>query len=235
MTKVFAIGDLHGCLNKFENLLKYWNPDNQQLVLLGDLVDRGPDPLGCILKAMKLQQEYGAVIVQGNHEQLFLSYLEDPINEGDFYRDLGGNTTIDSFFDEERVAYRYKPERNAHLIKTGFIEEIDFIKNLPDYYEIGKYVFVHAGVNLNLKDWKKSHPNDFAWIREPFIYGRNDSNNIFVFGHTRTSYINKDKSNNVWFSPCKTKIGIDGSAVFGGYLHGLAIDTENNKIKIHSV
>ncbi len=37
----------------------------------------------------------------------------------------------------------------------------------PLYYEWGKYLFVHAGVDLSKKDWRKTADHDFIWIREP--------------------------------------------------------------------
>lgn len=85
-------------------------------------------------------------------------------------------------------------------------------------------MFVHAGVNLLLKDWKNSNTNDFRWIRNPFIYEKNDTGKIIVFGHTPTMFIRSEMKSDIWISPCKTKIGIDGGAIYGGMLHGLRIN-----------
>jgi serine/threonine protein phosphatase 1 len=48
---VFAIGDIHGSVNELENLLQQWNPENERLVLLGDLVDRGENPYEVLIRA----------------------------------------------------------------------------------------------------------------------------------------------------------------------------------------
>jgi serine/threonine protein phosphatase 1 len=224
MDSIFAIGDIHGEEEKLRKLLKYWRHDREQLVLTGDLIDRGENSLGVILLARKLQEQYGAKVIGGNHDDMLLDWLDDPCGESmNMYYPQGGRETIHSFFDHQRVTFKYLPDHIARQLKEQFSTEIDFLRKLPDYYENGQHVFVHAGVNLAYADWKNSTHNDFRWIRQPFHYDRNDTGKIFVFGHTQTYLLNKNKACNVWVSPCKTKIGIDGGAVYGGLLHGLRI------------
>lgn len=64
---VVAVGDIHGCIEEFDELLKkiQYNKNRMRLVLLGDLMDRGPDPVGCVRRAMEL----GAECIMGNHEE----------------------------------------------------------------------------------------------------------------------------------------------------------------------
>lgn len=232
MENTFVIGDIHGEREKAEILLKKWNTDNEQLVFLGDLVDRGPDSYGVIKLAMELVKKYGAKVVGGNHEDMFLNWLKMPFSEMDLYYPQGGRETIHSFFDKP-MTHSFTPLHIANLLQEQFEEEINFLQTLPNYYEKDDYVFVHAGVNLALEDWKNSREIDFRWIREPFHYGKNETGKTFFFGHTPTPYLNRDKSYNVWISPCKTKIGMDGGAVFGGMLHGSKI--ENGICTIHSI
>lgn len=223
MDKVFAIGDIHGENLKLQHILKQWNPDNQQLILLGDLIDRGDDSYGVIQLARQLKDKYGAIIIRGNHEHLLLNWLDAPDDEKDLYYPQGGRETLRSFFKRD-MTFSYMPTYLADLIETHYQDDISFIKELPYYYEWQNYVFVHGGVNLDLNDWKKTNLNDFCWIRKPFHYGRNETGKTFVFGHTLTRNLNEDQSDEIWISPCQTKIGIDGGAVFGGQLHALAID-----------
>ncbi|MBA9087288.1 putative MPP superfamily phosphohydrolase [Fontibacillus solani] len=77
-TQLFVIGDIHGERKMLETLLKFWMVDSQLLVFLGDLVDRGPDSYGVIHIARKLRDEYGAVVLGGNHESYFLEFLDNP-------------------------------------------------------------------------------------------------------------------------------------------------------------
>jgi len=69
---IVAVGDIHGCLEEFDELLKklQYKPDSMRLVLLGDLMDRGPDPVGCVRRA----RELGVECIMGNHEEKHLRW-----------------------------------------------------------------------------------------------------------------------------------------------------------------
>lgn len=69
---VVAVGDIHGCLEEFEELLKViqYNKETMRLVCLGDLMDRGPDPVGVVRKV----RELGVECIMGNHEEKHLRW-----------------------------------------------------------------------------------------------------------------------------------------------------------------
>ena len=69
--RTIFVGDAHGCLDELRRLLYLcdWDPGRDRLVLLGDLVDRGPDPAGTVRFAMRELVPSGAVVLQGNHEE----------------------------------------------------------------------------------------------------------------------------------------------------------------------
>ncbi|MFJ7953001.1 metallophosphoesterase [Lysinibacillus sp. NPDC096418] len=246
MENVFVIGDIHGKIEMFEELIKKWNPDNQQLVLLGDLIDRGEDSYAVVKLAQELRKKYGAIVLSGNHEKMFLEWLEQPVDSSEkpldsdevpikFYvnhHPHGGQDTLRSFFKEDVVS-KYRPLEIAEMAQKKFKDELAFIRNFPLYYEWQDYIFVHAGVNLSLANWKNTNESDFYWIRGPFHNATNETGKTIVFGHTTTDKLNKDGSDKVWISPCGTKIGIDGGAVFGGSLHALSI--QGNQETIYSV
>ncbi|HDR7922618.1 metallophosphoesterase [Bacillus paranthracis] len=224
----FVVGDIHGCLLEFTTMLKKWDRNAYKLIQLGDLLDRGKHSKSTLILAMYLKKQYGAIFLKGNHEELFLNFIDDPVNEGEFYLNQGGNATIDSFLGE-KASIKYIPEHLANLIKEKYPEVIQFIRDMPYFHESEFFIFVHAGVNLVYSNWKNSSESDFVWIRQPFHYGMNETGKTIVFGHTITRVLNEDKSNDIWISPCKTKIGIDGGAVFDGQLNGLVIDGNTYK------
>jgi bis(5'-nucleosyl)-tetraphosphatase (symmetrical) len=74
-----VVGDIHGCLEEFDELLKtiQYNPNQMRLVLLGDLLDRGPDSVGCVRRARAL----GAECIMGNHEEKHLRWQKHEKNK----------------------------------------------------------------------------------------------------------------------------------------------------------
>ena len=72
MRRTICVGDVHGCLDELDELLRtveYERP-RDRLVLLGDLMDKGPDPVGVVRRA----QEVGAECVLGNHDEKHLRW-----------------------------------------------------------------------------------------------------------------------------------------------------------------
>jgi hypothetical protein len=65
-SRVFVIGDIHGCLDEFNQLLTAINYNNatDQIILAGDVTSKGPDSIGVIRRA----QQIGALCVRGNHD-----------------------------------------------------------------------------------------------------------------------------------------------------------------------
>lgn len=84
---IYAMSDIHGCLDAFKASLSTVDLDaeDSKLVLLGDYCDRGPDSLGVFELVMDLQKRYGdrVVALRGNHEEMFLEYI-DEVNDPNF-------------------------------------------------------------------------------------------------------------------------------------------------------
>ena len=193
MGRILAIGDIHGTRDKLQMLMGAidWDPDQDILVFVGDYVDRGPDSAGVIDHILGLMEWSGSVVcLRGNHEQLFLNFLDGRDTATFLYN--GGQSTIDSYGGED----------------AGLPEEhFDFLVSLPYYYETEDYIFVHAGLRDGVPlDRQDEH--DLLWIREEFISSTYDHGKLVVFGHTprREPLV------------MPNKIGIDTGAVYGGKL-----------------
>ena len=76
----FVVGDLHGCRAMLDRLLAEvrFDPAVDRLLSVGDLVDRGPDSMGCLA----LLEEPWFHAVRGNHESLLLAFTWDAMNRG---------------------------------------------------------------------------------------------------------------------------------------------------------
>lgn len=219
---VYAISDIHGEYELFQELVQYYDQTIHQLVLIGDLNDRGGKTKECFLLGKKLVEEQGAIYLRGNHEEYFLQFLNQPEDWFASYIYNGGKETMESLL-HKGATEEYSPTEIALMIRTRYKELIAFLVELPFYFEWEDYLFVHAGVDLAKKDWRETSLHDFIWIREPFHQRKNQTGKKIVFGHTITPMLHGDMvTTNLWLSD--NKIGIDGGAVFGGSVHGVIFD-----------
>src|SRR6056300_118142 len=76
--RLLAVGDIHGCLNQLKALMEQVVPSlADQVVFLGDYVDRGPASFGVIDYLLEFGKTFpSTVFLRGNHEQMFSDYLE---------------------------------------------------------------------------------------------------------------------------------------------------------------
>lgn len=220
--RVYAVGDIHGCLSLFDKLLEKLDEDNEAraqanvtLILLGDLVDRGPDSAGVVERAIQLQDSGGDVRwLMGNHEEVFLKALSgDPAAMRYFVR-IGGGPTIHSYglagddylgmsFEELAETFpRLVPDRHRR-----------FLESAEEMIAIGDYLFVHAGIRpgVPLDDQR---PSDLRWIRDDFLSDGTDHGFIVVHGHTIFDEV-QEHSN---------RIGIDTGAYATGRLTAIGLE-----------
>ena len=95
MSTYFVVGDIHGKAQMLEELMTEWD-GKAQLVFLGDLIDRGENSKRSIEIVKDYVDHHGAVCLSGNHEYMFLAWLDNPEERYDHYRRNGGDTTINS-------------------------------------------------------------------------------------------------------------------------------------------
>jgi serine/threonine protein phosphatase 1 len=151
MKRQFAISDIHGCLRTFEALLdQIALTKDDDLYLLGDYVDRGPDSKGVIDKIWQLQAEgYNVQCLAGNHEHMTLD--DEKLGSENGWHRLGQYNYFLSSFD-------------ANNMQEVPIKYYDWMRNLPLFFEISGFVLVHAGLNFRSKN-PLSDPKELLWIR----------------------------------------------------------------------
>lgn len=220
--RVYAIGDIHGRDDLFTQLLAKIEADNAvrgeaftTLILLGDLVDRGPDSASVIDRAIRLGAPFDRVrLLIGNHEECFLAALVGCLRSVRYFIRIGGDATIRSYWcDDAAYAAASFEEVATRLPALVPQEHVDFLRRGEDMIRIGDYVFVHAGVRpgVALESQKLS---DLRWIREEFIEGRHDHGVTIVYGHTISDEV--DEANG--------RIGIDTGAYLTGRLTCIGIE-----------
>jgi len=173
--RVLAIGDIHGCLGAFDDLLNWVKPaPSDVLVTLGDYVDRGPDSRGVLNRLLELKRRLNVVCLRGNHELLMCDAYRGGRPERKMWLSVGGVQTLGS--------YGITPGRSGTLddIPTehwAFLED-----GLADYYESELFLFVHATV---VRDLAMDEQPDYAlfWEFLPEAM-RHESRKTVICGHT---------------------------------------------------
>jgi serine/threonine protein phosphatase 1 len=197
--RIFAVGDIHGCRQKLERLMEKidWRPENQEeLIFLGDYIDRGPDSFGVVEVVRQIKKSYPSLVtlLKGNHEQMFVNFItgaEDiPLTSN------GVGWTMQSY------------NQNSPFPVTHY----RFYMDLELWHETGSHIFVHAGLRPGVPLDQQTE-QDCLWIRDEFLESDHDFGKTVVFGHTpfRQPFI------------CPGRAGLDTGAVFGGALTCLEV------------
>lgn len=199
MQRIYAIGDIHGCLTKLRRLVESCESDAAGLpttfVFLGDYIDRGADSRGVIEYLMALQARRGLRVIplMGNHEAFALAALDDSMRADQWLME-GGDQTLRSYGIS-----------SPHALPP---KHIAWLRSLRLTYDDGLRLFVHAGVDPE-KPLDDQHDNDLLWIREPFLSDARNYGRLIVHGHTPIPGGPDLRSN---------RLNIDTGAVYGGAL-----------------
>ncbi|MET1755175.1 metallophosphoesterase family protein [Novosphingobium sp. RD2P27] len=227
--RIYAVGDIHGCYGQLQDLLGRIETHVQALpsarathiILLGDLIDRGPDSAKVIGSLYRLQQETKKVIVlMGNHEELMLRALDGEPGMMRAWMRIGGDATLRSFGIEPPDRNEDPREAIEKIRRVIPSEWISWIRALPLTARSGDYLFCHAGVRpgVALKRQKRA---DLLWIRDEFLHDdvtRHEA--VVVHGHSI--------STDVEMRPYR--IGIDTGAYRTGVLTALYLEGEQREI-----
>ncbi len=225
MEKAFVVSDIHGCYEQFIKLLEYWDK-SMKLVVLGDLIDRGEASKQVVQEVMKLKEIYKdqVVVLKGNHEDMFLKFLQDPVQKGDIYFFNGGKSTVKDFIDERFILHR-SLKNLADLVLERASNEVKFIRDLQLYEEFGDVLFVHAGIDPRLPDWRETSEECFVWTRD-MVNHCNNTGKVIVYGHTPTKMIHSNQSSDIWISEDRLYINIDGGCAYGGQLNAIIVNAQ---------
>lgn len=172
--KKYAISDIHGCNKTFNKLLdKIGLNLEDQLFLLGDYIDRGPDSAGVIDTILDLKAEgYQVHCLRGNHEQMMIEASDDTkYGSNEMWLRNGGRETLQSYYEG-----KYGTIPDAHL---QFMDELSVCKVTDDF------LFVHAGLNFDTPN-PLDNKWSMLWIRDWYkdLNRHWLGDRIIVHGHT---------------------------------------------------
>jgi serine/threonine protein phosphatase 1 len=218
-TRLYAIGDIHGCLDLLDRAVAAIHHDVEKhgpgaiTVTLGDYIDRGPDSRGVLdrLAANPFPTSY--VALKGNHESMFEDFLADP-SLGRYWASQGGEETLLSYGIAERKLMR-DYERAAELLPEAHAR---FLRSLKLSFSHGNYFLCHAGVRPGIPLESQSD-QDLLWIRDEFLDSTLDFGKIIVHGHTPVAKPELRPN----------RINIDTGAFATGRLTCVALDEDGHR------
>ena len=210
MPRLFAIGDLHGCIDELDVLLDHLAPrGDDQFIFLGDYIDRGPSPKGVVDRLLRLWRDgTPCVFLKGNHEDMFLDFLELGGHYGEAFLHNGGRATLRSYGIENL--------RGADAAALLPSDHLDFYRRLETYRVVGNYLFVHAGIRPGYS-LEEQNEEDLMWIREDFTRQPHQLGLTVIFGHSPNREIYVDMP---------YKIGLDTGVVYRNKLSCLEISAK---------
>jgi len=222
--RVYAVGDIHGRLDLFDGLVAQIEADNAArgkanvgVILLGDLVDRGPDSRAMIERAMGWDERFASLEgLLGNHEASMLAACRGDTRWTSNWLTYGGRETL--------LSYGVPPG----LIAIGSDEELaaaarayipqshrDWLDERPLSVVIGDYWFVHAGISPGTP-LEEQETRDLLWIRDEFLDNDADHGGVVVHGHSISEEV-EERPN---------RIGLDTGAYASGRLTALGLEGE---------
>jgi len=219
---VWAIGDVHGHADTLEALLEKLNLHPlDRVVLLGDMIDRGPKSNSVIKMARNNPQIF---CVLGNHEDMMLKNF-DPTEFDSFSIDQfawmynGGRATLNSYLEEFTNS---DGSINKYKLKKRGAQDLAWLDSLPHHIVLDEFRLVHAGYMPHDIEPDLQTKETLLWIRKEFhetIFPI-DYERTVIFGHSPMPFFGLEQSE-VWESDAELRngrtaaIGID-SCCYGG-------------------
>lgn len=223
--RVYAIGDVHGCFDLLESLVTRIRADDASrascrttILLIGDIVDRGPRSADVVGLLMPLAQRTDRLVVlKGNHEDMMVHALRGDLVVLQTWLRLGGDATLRSW----GVPAEALGEPGRDLLKAARSKvkrkTLAWLDELPLSYKSGDFFFVHAGIRPGVS-LAKQDPDDLIWIRDEFLTNDDMHPAVIVHGHTIAADGPELRHN---------RIGLDTGAYRTGKLSAVGFDGED--------
>ncbi len=223
----YVISDIHGCYDEYISLISKLDlTEMDELYILGDALDRGPEPIRVIKDIMNRND---AVYILGNHDYLFLYFVgklgvelscaseltREDTEDFKLYLEDGGFSTIKKYM---QLTYEEKKDIQNYLL------------NAESFCVLGedeeKYILVHAGIANFREDMVLDKCDILDFIFDSIDYSKRyyQNKNIHIItGHTPTMYIRNDSKPELYKE--NGHIAIDCGCVYGGRLAAYCIET----------
>jgi serine/threonine protein phosphatase 1 len=205
--RVYAIGDIHGCLTQLKQLHHEIERDLAArpvaaplLIHLVDYIDHGPDSAGVIEFLVSRKPPVPTIDLLGDHERMLLDALDGDRAAATDWLWSGGKAALESWsLDPDLPREQWEAALPA--------SHVAFLRGLKRMHREGDYLFVHAGIRPGV-DLAAQSLDDLVGIRQPFLWTEQPFGAIVVHGH----------SSNPEVARTENRIGLDTGAGMGGKL-----------------
>lgn len=139
--RLLSIGDIHGYTTALKALLcEIRLESGDQLVFLGDYVDKGPDVAGTLEFLSNLSLEHDWIFLRGNHDQMMLDAYQDPSIFG-VWECLSGDSPLSS----------YGSGSTEELLRRVPAHHMSFLRDrCQNFHETESFIFTHAGIRPHI-------------------------------------------------------------------------------------
>ena len=205
--KVWAVGDIHGHLATFRALVHRLNLSNEdRIVCLGDMIDRGPDSAGLI---EYIRSDSRIICIKGNHEQM-ATRCAKPEGQIELWKpwlERGGNSTWGS--------YIVRAKGDLWQAKAQFWDDLMWMDQLPNHIVLDDVRLVHAGYDPRMPPDAQGD-KEMLWIRKRFYEHDRpiDEYRTILFGHSTTTKV----------GPCPGQVAASNMTLYDGRPAWIAMD-----------
>lgn len=223
--RLYLIGDIHGRLDLLEILQAQIDEhaaacSNAEIVVLGDLIDRGPSSAGVIDHLLK-QPSAGPRwrVIAGNHELMFLRFLKAP-KKNLMWLGFGGLETLASYgVQNDALSALRSSSTRGRVILESYIPEDHraFLESLPLVIQYPHCIAVHAGLRPGIPI-RRQNASDITTIRDGFLETNADFGKPVIHGHTPVREA-EDHG---------TRINVDTGAYATGSLTAVCLTADNS-------
>ena len=228
MSRTAIIGDVHGCIDELIVLMDRLDlREDDRLVFIGDLIDKGPDSAAVVRLASTLSQQLDVTLIVGNHEDKFLRFYEHLGNDDAAISTMKGIENYESLasdlseFDVEFLRsgflLKFFDDPDLTLVHGGICASIGLAGRESISYEqrskkdnhhlltmtrnvSGKGKFLGLDVETpDMRYWANAYLGEYGKV----VFGHQPFNNVKIFPHA---------------------VGIDTGCVFGNELTAMVLE-----------
>jgi len=228
----YIMADIHGCYEEYVALLqKIGFSENDELFVVGDVIDRGPEPIKILLDFINRPN---VTLVIGNHEYDFYSLmikLEEDIKDSEYESCfLPGDLAYFNLWLQGGGCVTAEKFRELSAIDKKAV--LEYLENAPLYIvleqEEKEYILIHAGLGGFDEDKFLDEYEVYELLEERTDYSKryySDENTYIVTGHTPTIFIDGWEKPEVYMK--KGHIALDCGCVLGGRLAAYCVENGN--------